>query len=81
MRRTGWETTFAGADRNLLATLCKRPVDNGHRLRLGRYGQREIYSSAGDERQLVLVGQAVDQFFHRCEDTVRHTDVSTRCWL
>lgn len=81
MRRTGWETTFAGADRNLLAALCERPVDNGHRLRLGRYGQRELYSSADDERQLVLIGQAVDQFFNRCEDTVRHTDVSTRCWL
>jgi hypothetical protein len=81
IRRTGWTTTFAGADRNLLAALGERPVENGRRLRLGRYGQRELYSSADDERQLFLIGQAVDHFFSRCEDTLRHTDVSTRCWL
>jgi hypothetical protein len=36
---------------------------------------------AETERSLALLGSAVDRFLDRCEDTVRYTDNSTRCWL
>jgi hypothetical protein len=81
MRRTGWATTFAGADRCLLRLLCQNPAVSGRHLELGCYGTRRMYSSADDEQRLAAIGRAVDHFFDRCEDTVRHTDHSIRCWL
>jgi hypothetical protein len=81
MRRTGWATTFAGADRRLLSLLIQNPAVDGHRLALGRYGTRVLYSSADDERRIVAIAGAVDRFFDRCEDTVRNTEHSIRCWL
>lgn len=81
MRRTGWLKTFAGADRRLLSLLDQMPAVNGRDLDLGCYGKSMQYSSAGNERQLAMIGQAVDRFFDRCEDTVLHTEHSIRCWL
>lgn len=40
-----------------------------------------MYSSVDDERRLTAIGNAVDHFFNRCEDTARNTDHSIRCWL
>ncbi|KAK1950832.1 hypothetical protein LY78DRAFT_708415 [Colletotrichum sublineola] len=34
-----------------------------------------------DEARLQRIVSAVDGLMDRCEDTVRHTDVSMRCWL
>jgi hypothetical protein len=81
MRRTGWATTFAGADRRLLSLLSQSPAVGGRHLELGCYGTRILYSTADDERHLVAIGRAVDRFFDRCEDTARHTEHSIRCWL
>ena len=81
MRRTGWATTFAGINRRVLLTLTDLPAANGCHLPLGRHSGTEMYSSADDERWLTVVGKAVDHFFDRYEDTVRHTDHSIRCWL
>ena len=81
MRRTGWATTFAHADRRLLSILDQTPVRDSHYLELGSYGGEELYSSIEDKRGLTIVGRAVDRFFERCEDTARYTDHSIRCWL
>lgn len=81
MRRTGWATTFAGVDRLLLLRLAEHPFSSGDHMDLGCYGTTKMYSSADDERCLIAVGQAVDHFFDRCEDTARNTDHSIRCWL
>jgi hypothetical protein len=80
MRRTGWATTFA-ADRYLLSMLDQFPVMNGRGLELGSYGSTIVYSNAKDERCLVAIGEAVDRFFDKCEDTVKHTSRYIRCWL
>ncbi|KAK1658089.1 hypothetical protein BDP55DRAFT_698609 [Colletotrichum godetiae] len=37
--------------------------------------------SQEDEARLQYITSAVDGVFDRCEDTIRHTDVSIRCWL
>lgn len=81
MRRTGWATTFAGTDRVLLLLLADPPAARESCLKLGKYGAAEVHSSADDERQLVVVSQAVDRFFDRCENTARNTEHSIRCWL
>jgi hypothetical protein len=40
-----------------------------------------LYSSAGDEKRLCMIGKAVDHFFERCEHAVEHTNHPVRCWL
>jgi hypothetical protein len=40
-----------------------------------------MYSSSKDEYQLSYLVTALDRVFDRCEDIVRHTDVSIRCLL
>ena len=81
MRRTGWQTTYHGVDRRLALQLREPPAADGQALYLGSFGGRELYSHADDERCLVLVRRALESFIDRCEDTVRHTDHSIRCWL
>ncbi|KAH8690376.1 hypothetical protein GQ44DRAFT_744804 [Phaeosphaeriaceae sp. PMI808] len=66
MRRTQWAETFAGADRKLLVQLAQIPP---------------VYSHKEDEFKLRHIVTALDRVFDRCEDTVRHTDVSIRCLL
>lgn len=81
MRRTGWAETFAGAERRLLVRLAQFPVAIAQDLHLGLYGSLDLYSCKEDEYRLSLLVAAMDQVFDRCEDTVRHTDVSIRCLL
>lgn len=81
MHRTGWETMFRAAKRPLLKRLATLPDRNGSELAIGLVEQIAITSSAADERRLLLIGTALDMFFDRCEDTVRHTDHVLLCWL
>jgi hypothetical protein len=72
IRRTGWVQMFSGMDRRLLLKLAQPPVVQG--MSISGTGEKEIVSSAADERLIQMVGLAVDRFFDRCEDTVLHTD-------
>jgi hypothetical protein len=81
MRRTGWAETFAGADRKLLVQLAQIPRNIERDLALDVYDGIAIYSSRKDECRLSYLVTALDHVFDRCEDTVRHTDVSIRCLL
>jgi hypothetical protein len=81
MRRTGWAKIFSGLDRMLLVRLTQPPC-TGH---LGLYpgerdGQKQ-YTEIMHECHLVAIGAAIDRFFDNCEDTVRNSDHSLRCWL
>ena len=79
MRRTNWACTFDGVDRRLLLRFAERPTPNGNCLVLGNLGTTSMFSDAMDEQRLLAIGPAIDRFFDRCEDTVRHTDTSIRC--
>ena len=61
--------------------LAQFPVVTAQDLHLGLYGSLDLYSCKEDEYRLSLLVAALDQVFDRCEDTVRHTDVSIRCLL
>lgn len=81
MRRTGWLVTYRGVDRLMALQLRAPAVTNGRTLYLGSSGSREFHSPVEDERCLALIHEAVNHFTDRCEDTVRHTEHSIRCWL
>jgi hypothetical protein len=81
MRRNGWAETFAGADRKLLVQLAQIPRNTEKDLALGVYNGVPMHSRRKDESKLSYLVTALDQVFDRCEDTVRHTDVSIRCLL
>jgi hypothetical protein len=81
MRRTGWAKTFADSDRSFLAKLAQMPQVAEHGLFLGTSNGIDIYSCKADEQRLVLMIAALGRVFDQCADTVRHTDVSMRCWL
>lgn len=81
MRRNGWAETFAGADRKLLVQLAEIPRGTEKDLALGVYNGVPMHSRREDESKLSHLVTALDQVFDRCEDTVRHTDVSIRCLL
>ncbi|KAK1973801.1 hypothetical protein LZ30DRAFT_609813 [Colletotrichum cereale] len=71
MRCTGWAEMFDGARRDLLVEMSRLPDDEGNLLT----------SLLEDKTQLRYIVLVVDGLLDRCEDTVRHTDVSMRCWL
>jgi hypothetical protein len=50
-------------------------------LLLSTYNGIEIYSPKADEHKLNFMVAAFGRVFDQCADTVRHTDVSIRCWL
>jgi hypothetical protein len=79
MGRTKWAETYRAVDRRLLLKLREAPARDGHKLYLGRYRLEEVYSSESHERQLAAVYRAVDRFFSRSGDTIRHTDHSVLC--
>jgi hypothetical protein len=81
MRRTGWANTFAHADRSFLVKLAQMPQVTEYGLLLGTYNGTDIYSPKADEHRLGLMVAALGRVFDQCADTVRHTDVSMRCWL
>ncbi|KAF6785961.1 hypothetical protein CSOJ01_15498 [Colletotrichum sojae] len=88
MRRTGWAGTFEGARRDILATMTQLPASMNSSaplstgLHLGLDGEGDpLISPPEDEARLRCIVSAVDGLLDRCEDTIRHTDVSIRCWL
>ncbi|KAL0764704.1 hypothetical protein CaCOL14_012794 [Colletotrichum acutatum] len=79
MRRAGWDLMFDGARRDLLVKMSQLPA-----LVRDRWEAEDDMphaSSREDEARLQYIMSAVDGVFDRCEDTIRHTDVSMRCWL
>ncbi|KAH7119368.1 hypothetical protein B0J13DRAFT_403719, partial [Dactylonectria estremocensis] len=81
MRRTGWQTTFGEARRDILVSLSALPYNPDRPLRLGDLGEETLYSPARQECRLVLMVAALDRLFDRCADTVRRSDVCLRRWL
>jgi len=81
MRHTGWNEMFATANRALLVRLTQLPCCSKSGLHLGTYEEVERYSCRDDEKRLAHIVTALNGVFDRCEDTVKHTDNSLRCWL
>jgi hypothetical protein len=81
MRRTDWMAIFSGVNRKLLVRLTETLAANGLALVYGVFDGIRLQSGAEDERRIRLIGISMDKFFDRCEDTVRHTGYSIRCWL
>lgn len=81
MRRTGWQTTFGEARRDILVSLSALPCTPNRPLRLGVLHEETLYSPARQERRLALMVAALDRLFDRCADTVRRSDVCLRRWL
>ncbi|KAJ9419302.1 hypothetical protein QL093DRAFT_2590957 [Fusarium oxysporum] len=82
LRRTGWETTFRDAHRDILVRLAALPHYTANRpLPLGVVEGEEIFSLARDERKLVFMMAAQDRLLDQCGETVRKTDVCLRRWL
>lgn len=81
MRRTDWMAIFSGVNRKLFVRLTEAPATDGLALSYGVFDGRHLQSDAEDERRIRLIGMFMDKFFDRCEDTVRHTGHSIRCWL
>jgi hypothetical protein len=82
MRRTGWARMLSGMDLHLLLKMTQSPTTAcGERVVFGVLDGKEVVTHAADECKLRTIGSAIDQFFDRCEDTVRHTDHSLLCWL
>ncbi|KAJ4152226.1 hypothetical protein NW765_017735 [Fusarium oxysporum] len=76
LRRTGWETTFRDAHRDILVRLAALPHYTANRpLPLGVVEGEEIFSLARDERKLVFMMAALDRLLDQCGETVRKTDV------
>lgn len=50
-------------------------------LLIGRHEGRELRSSTADETRLRRIAVGIRIVLERCRDTVRHTDISIRCWL
>ncbi|KAF6795410.1 hypothetical protein CMUS01_15927 [Colletotrichum musicola] len=85
MRRTGWAEMFNGARRDLLVWMSQIPsptASASYHFPLGSEDEATIAkSSSEDEKRLQYLLGAVDDLFDTCEDTIRHTDNSMRCWL
>lgn len=81
MRRTRWEETYKGLDRQLLWGLIVPPSSTGQTLIIDHDGAARLTSNAKDEGKLLIIGRAIDRFLSRYEDTARHTNHSVRCWL
>jgi hypothetical protein len=81
MRRTGWAKTSTVTDRSFLAKVAQMPQVTEHGLLLGTSNGTDLYSCKAAKQRLVLMIAALGRVFDQCADTVRHTDVSMRCWL
>lgn len=81
MRRTGRTNLFSGTDRSVLVALSRPPAAHAGGSDVGGERGEKVVFSATDERRLALVGDTIDRFLDRCEDTSCHTDHSLRCWL
>jgi hypothetical protein len=72
---------FLWANRSFLVMLGTSPKQSGDTFDVGDAKSTRIAFSDTDGRRLVAVGHAIDRFFDRCEDTLRHTGHSLRCCL
>ncbi|EMT68730.1 hypothetical protein FOC4_g10000309, partial [Fusarium odoratissimum] len=82
LRRTGWETTFRDAHRDILVHLTELPYSAANQaLPLGVVEREAIVSLARDERKLVSIMAELDRLLDQCGETVRKTDVCLRRWL
>ncbi|KAF6783210.1 hypothetical protein CSOJ01_15923, partial [Colletotrichum sojae] len=76
---------FNGARRDLLVWMSQIPsptASASYHFPLGSEDEATIAkSSSEDEKRLQYLLGAVDDLFDTCEDTIRHTDNSMRCWL
>ncbi|KAH7361356.1 hypothetical protein BKA66DRAFT_592980 [Pyrenochaeta sp. MPI-SDFR-AT-0127] len=81
MRRTGWGKIIADGNRKLLVVLAQLLYGAGKGLFLGKHGNTNLFSRREDEKRVMVIVAALDRAFDRCEDTVKHTDTSIRCWL
>jgi hypothetical protein len=61
----------------MLLNLCRKSTRTGQVLNPDSSRKTAQASSERDESFLLLAGLAVDHFFDRCEDTVRHTHYSS----
>lgn len=81
MRRTNWASMFEVSDRTFLRQLVRMPTLNGSALVITSSTAERYTSPASDERRLAHLNLATDVFLARCEDTIRNSDFSIRCWL
>ncbi|KAM5360802.1 hypothetical protein ACJA88_014695 [Fusarium oxysporum] len=86
IERTGWDKTYHGRSRDVLAALAAVSFSRGAGPHLlGRQGtnglHEDIFSTMEDERKIAAVLEALDAFLDRCEDTARKTSRSILCWL
>jgi hypothetical protein len=82
MHRTGWNELFASSDRAILIKLSGTPshtMDGD--LLVGKHESRELRSPAADEMRLRRIAVGIHIALESCRDTVRHTDISIRCWF
>ncbi|TQN63687.1 hypothetical protein CSHISOI_11754, partial [Colletotrichum shisoi] len=79
MRRTGWDLMFDGARRDFLVKMSELPAV-GPDARDAKDDMPYV-STPKDEARLQRIMSSVDGVFDCCEDTIRSTDVSMRCWL
>jgi hypothetical protein len=82
MYRTGWNELFAGSDCAILIKLSGTPshtMDSD--LLVGKHEGRELRSPAADQMRPRRIAVGIHIALESCRDTVRHTDISIRCWL
>jgi hypothetical protein len=81
MRRTGWASTFANADLNLIFRLSVLPrtkdLTRGQPKRI----HADVLIDPANEHRLSMICDAVDHFMDRCEETLQHSDHILRRWL
>ncbi|KAM5527196.1 hypothetical protein FOXYSP1_20465 [Fusarium oxysporum f. sp. phaseoli] len=83
---TGWDKTYHGRSRDVLAALAAVSLSRGSGPHLiGRQGtnglHEDIISTMEDERKIAAVLEALDALLDRCEETARKTSRSILCWL
>ncbi|KAH7205222.1 hypothetical protein BKA60DRAFT_466736 [Fusarium oxysporum] len=91
LERTGWEQTYKSFDRDLLrnSTIMPSPLSLCRGLLLGRARSgtthtvldKNLISSADNERNIAAILVAVDVVMDRCEQTAQTTSRSLLCWL
>ncbi|KAK2684635.1 hypothetical protein QWA68_016794 [Fusarium oxysporum] len=86
IERTGWDKTYHGKSRDVLAALAASSFSRGAGPHLlGRQGtdglHEDIFSTMEDERKIAAVLEALDVLLDRCEETARKTSRSIICWL
>jgi hypothetical protein len=81
MRRTGWTSTFANADLDLIFRLSALPKTKDFSHGQPRRILRDVFIDPANEHRLSIICDAVDNFMDRCEDTLQHSDHILRRWL